>query len=128
MSIEEMHDFIQVDGQPHKIWKIKIKDSEMRLERYGSFCGWDYIIIRKNINELYRITFFPHYSGGRNLGEREEKFFGKPFRTYIGNRFSFVEYIGEIAKRDRLPEEFSVVLHEEVEKKYRKYLRKMLKD
>ena len=130
MSIKEIHDFIHVDGQPHRVWEMKIKDSEMRLERYGNFCGWDYIIIRKNDNELYRITLFPHYSEGKDFSEREEKFFRKPFRTYIGNKFSFVEYATEIAKRGEFPkpEEFSVLLHREIEKKYEKYLKKMLKD
>lgn len=45
--------------EPHMVWEIKIpgiSNSILHMERYGNFCLWNTIKIKKNSDEVYRIT------------------------------------------------------------------------
>ena len=83
------------EGQPlHRVWRLSILGNILLLERYGSFCGWSELKLKQNGAEIYRITK-PWGSE-----ERKEYFFNQLKRVYVGDQFSFIEYLTQIAKQD----------------------------
>jgi hypothetical protein len=130
MSIREIEDNLYSKGKkPHIVWEINISGKILYMERFGSFCFWNYIRVRKDKTEVYKITLDHKYFKNRDIGERTEFFFNQPLRKYKGDQFSFIEYLSIIAEQERFPEpqEFiKIGLDIKIEKQYRKYLQDIL--
>jgi len=115
--------------EPHRVFEFRISDRTLVLERHGEFDHWDSISIRNGSGELYRLELDHRYRGHHDVGDRNEFFFGDFFRRYSGNQFSFVEYVLLAASNGEIPEPqryLSLGLDENVEKQYRKQLKRML--
>ena len=116
---------IEIDGQPlHKVWRLNVLGTILFLERYGSFCGWAQLRLVKEGVEVYRITK-PFGSGT----ERTEFFFDRQIRNYVGDQFSFVEYITSIAEQQRIPDTQEYVragLDVKIEEQYKEYIQRIL--
>lgn len=112
------------DGQQlHRVWELDVLGNILLLERYGSMCGWNQIKLKKNGAEVYRIV------KPWSCEERTEFFFNQLTRSYMGDKFSFVEYIDLIVEQERFLESQEYVqagLDVEVEKQYRNNLQKIL--
>ena len=97
-------ELVNEEGQQlHKVWELDALDDILLLERYGSFCGWSEIKLKKKDVEVYRIKK-PWGSQ-----ERSEFFFNQPARIYVEDQFSSVEYVMQVAECGRFPsaEEFA---------------------
>lgn len=112
------------DGQQlHQVWELDVLGNILLLERYGGMCGWNQIKLKSNGAEVYRIV------KPWDSEERTEFFFNQSTRSYIGDKFSFVEYIDSIAEQERFiePQEYvQAGLDAEVEKMYRTNLQKIM--
>lgn len=112
------------DGQKlHQVWELGVLDDVLVLERYGSFCGWTELKLKRKGLEVYRIVK-PWGSE-----KRTEYFFNQLTRVYIGDRLSFVEYITQIAELEKFPAAENFVqagLKPDTERQYRDALRKIL--
>jgi len=109
--------------QLHKVWQIDLLTNTLLLERYGSACFWAKIVLKKGGSEVYRITL------DQAQEERKEYFWNKLTRTYIGDQFSFIEYITAAAQNEHIPspEEFqNNGLDSAIENMYRTNLQKIL--
>ncbi len=107
----------------HKAWELDISNNTLVLERYGSFCGWSELKLKKKEREVYRIT---KLFGGE---ERTEYFFHRLTRAYNGDQFSFVEYITRVAEKGRFPaaeEDIPAGLDSNIRDLYRENLQKIL--
>lgn len=92
----------------------------LEIERYGSMCHWNKIVIRRNCEEVYCITL---------EGEvRKEHFFGKLLRKYRGDKTCFIEYIHAVEERKGLltPIEALNGLNRRMERLYRENLERIL--
>jgi len=113
------------EGQKlHRIWELGVLGDILLLERYGSFCGWAELKLKKNGLEVYRIVRKPWGSE-----ERTEYFFNHPARVYVGDLFSFVEYITQTAEHERFPsaeEHVQADLDVDIERLYSDNLQRIL--
>ena len=127
MAIEEI---MPMEGV-HMAWKLTIQDVTLVMERYGNFCTWEKIILRKNSDEIYTVIHESKRKDWKDVGLRTERFFGKPLRNYCGDQISFVEFVIESAGKNRVLKEeewvedgFSLYFG----RKYKQQLEKMLAD
>lgn len=87
----------------NEAWEISFNGQTLVLKNYGSFCGWDKLVLEKDKKEVYRIQLKLHENNGRDEGIRAEFFNNMFSRTYKGNQFSFVEYIGLMGIIEKFP-------------------------
>lgn len=88
----------------HQAWEILINEKILILKRYGSFCRWNKLTLEKDSREVYRIEHNAEYGeNGDDEGLRKEFFDNNLFREYIGNRFSFVEYVTLMGLINKFP-------------------------
>jgi hypothetical protein len=100
------------------------------MERYETFCKWDYIKLKKEEEEVYKITLSESFIKNKDGGERNEYLFGVLFRRSFGDQFSFIEYVATAAEQERIPDPREYIetgLEPEIEKQYRAYLQRILK-
>ncbi len=133
MSIQEIGvSDTEFEGEKlHDAWEMRLLDNVLYLEQYGNFCHWYYIRLMKDKEEVYRITIDHRYEddGRKDVGEREEFFFGEHFRKYTGDQFSFVEYVWKAAELEKIPEPGTFVrmgLEGSIEESYHKNLKRIL--
>lgn len=109
-------------GEPNVVWEVDIIGINLQIERYGNWCIWNTIKIKRDGTRVYKITL--------DGDKRTEFFFDKPFREYHGNQFSFIEYITMVEEQRRFPNPQEYVqkgLDARIEKEYRKYLQRILR-
>ncbi len=104
MAIKEIQNFPDKPNNLHRVWEISIKGKTLILKRYGNFCGWNKLSLEMNSEEVYRINIKPDYKNKRDKGIRTEFFLNKFFREYLGNQFSFIEYLEMIDNKQDFPE------------------------
>jgi hypothetical protein len=88
----------------HRAWEISMAGRNAILKRYGSMCDWNIITLVNKGTIVYRIEKTPRFKRGKDVGIRTEFFNGSPFRTYKGDCFCFVEYIGLAGQTERIPD------------------------
>jgi len=89
----------------HKVWEITINDTKTLLKRYGSGCIWNKLTLEKDSREVYKIELSPHYILEEDKGTRKEYFLRNKevSRVYVGDKFSFIEYIHAMDILQALP-------------------------
>ena len=83
-------------GELYREWFLSVRCTAVILQRYGTFCTWDKLVLSDGRVEMYRLTLDDE--------RREEYFFGCFFRSYDGDQFSFIEYIQEMLLKEGFPE------------------------
>ena len=109
MAIKEIQNFPKKSDNLHRVWEISIKGKTLILNRYGNFCGWNKLILEKNSKEVYRINIKPHYKNRNDKGVRTEFFLNKFFREYLGNQFSFIEYLEIMNNKQDFPDKHELI-------------------
>ena len=91
--------------KPCATWNRNIGGINVVVERWGTFCYWESIRVKRKGQEVYRLDLV--FGAEEGLGGpakdaqgREESFFGRKKRAYAGNQFSFIEYLGIAAEQN----------------------------
>jgi hypothetical protein len=102
---EELHGVMGDSENLHRLWGIRRGNVTLLLKRYGSFCFWTKLVLEKDAEEVYRISYERLFKGEKllDVGIRREFFFGELLREYEGNQFSFIEYIEAMHDQQDFP-------------------------